>query len=302
MTLPAGYHFNIPMADYLADPCEEPALSSGIIEALWKSTPQKAKAMHPRFNPAALDTKPRADIGSAVHALAHGGHPVQYVERVTYRSGKKAGEEFVPTDWKTQDAKDESDAIREAGGIPLLPKDRMGVETAAGAVKMALGMMGPGKHEVTMVFQYRGVWCRSRADWLSDGPVVLPELDLDAPNGVDNDTKTCDEANAVSWVKSTLFSGKLDVQMALRHLGHIELTGKPRKMLWTLAEYQTPFDTDFVGATDELITLGVRKINYACDLWRKCLDTKSWPANKRKVKWASPPAWAEWELENRGVP
>lgn len=298
-----GYYPEMAMADYLADPCPEPSLSSKIVGSLWRETPQRARAIHPRLTPAALDISPRADIGSAVHSLAHGGYPLRYVEQVAKRSGKEAGIMFTPTDWKTQDAKDAAEEIRGAGAIPLLPKDKLGVEAAGGAIKAALADLGPGKHEVTVCFLYRGVWLRGRCDWLSDGAVSRPDMDIEAPGGVDSDTKTVDKANAVSWIKSTLYgTDNLDVQLAIRHLAHVELTGIARRMGWLLAEYESPYDTQFVGATEECLDLGVRKINYSCDIWRRCLDEQRWPGNARKFVWAVPPQWAAWELENRGVP
>lgn len=299
-----GY-YSLPMATYLADPCPEPSLSSKIVGLLWRATPQRARLAHPKLCPGSVDFSPRADKGSAVHSLAHGGYPLEYVEQVAKRSGKDAGALFVPQDWKTDDAKEAAKEIRARGGIPLLPKDRIGIETAGAAVKMSLAEMGPGKHEVTMACQYRGVWLRGRADWLSDGAVTITDGDheFNAPDGVDNDTKTVDQADAVSWIKSTLFgTGDLDVQMAIRHLIHVALTGKARKMVWTLAEFEAPYDTCLVAATEEVLELGIRKVNFACDLWRRCLDEQRWPGNRRRVTYATPPQWAAWELENRGVP
>lgn len=294
-----GY-YDLSMSDYLSDPCPEPSLSSKIVHTLFKSTPQKAMRMHPRLSGQAVDMTPRADIGSAVHAIAHGGAPVRYVEKVALRSGKRAGEVFEPTDWATQDAKDARDAIRAEGGIPLLPKDRLGVETAAGNIRYALALLGPGKFEGSMCWQRNGVWARGRYDWLSEGAVVVPELNIDAPNGVDVDTKTVDNADAESWIKSTLYGNGLDCQVGLRHLGH-EALGKPRLMLWLLQEYEPPYDTCFVGASEQVIALAVRKVNHAEKIWRRCLDAKSWPANDKRVRYAAAPPWVEWEMESRGV-
>lgn len=295
----SGYCHNLPMREYLADPCVEPSLSSKIVGLLVRSTPQRARMAHPQFNTAMRDFSPRADIGSAVHALAHGGYPLRYVESVTKRSGKEAGVPFVPTDWMTQDAKDARDAIRREGGIPLLPADRLGVEAASAAVTMALAELGTGKHEQTLLFQFEGVWCRGRADWLSDGAVQLGLFE--APDGVDVDTKTVQEANGVTWLKQVPFSGDLVFQMALRHLGHIALTGKARKMVWLLAEIEAPYDTCFVECTEEIIEYGVRAVRHAAKLWRRCLDEQRWPGNKREVLRATLPAWASYEMESRGI-
>ena len=57
-----------------------------------------------------------------------GGAPVQYVEKVTMRGGPNKGQEVVPKDWGTKDAQEARDAIREAGGIPMLPHDRFDIE------------------------------------------------------------------------------------------------------------------------------------------------------------------------------
>lgn len=292
----AGF-YEISMADYLADPCPEPALSSAIVGALVRKTPLRAKLAHPRLTPELADFSPRADKGSAVHSLAHGGYPLEYVEQVTKRSGPEKGSIFEPTDWATKDSQDQRDAIRARGGIPLLVKDREGITAAAMSVKRALRELGAGRHEQTMVFRHEGAWCRGRADWLSDGQVTIEGIENEY---VDVDTKTVDIADGVSWAKSTLFSGDLVAQIGIRHLGHIAL-GRPRKMVWLLAEYEAPYDTCFLAASDELIAFAVRQVTHAAKLWRQCLDQDRFPGNKRTVQYANVPAWALWDLESRGV-
>lgn len=287
--LPAGYHHGVPLAAYIKDPAPEPSLSTGTVCELVNATPQLAHFHHPRLGKHPSENTKRGEIGSAVHAQLLGGEPILY-----------APDAFK--DWKKDAAKEFRDGVRAEGGIPLLAHQRRLVERAASAGRRVLDMLGAGKTEVTMLWQSHGVWQRGRTDWLSDGPVMLPELE--APNGVDVDVKTVELIDRVAFIRNAVSADVgYDVQHSLRHIGHETLTGKRRVHLWLLVEIgeDSTHDATLVAASDDLLEIGRRKVVHASKLWRTCLDTKAWPGYGRAVSWASAPSYAAWDLENRGV-
>jgi len=285
----AGYYPDVSMADYLADPCPEPALSTGIVQALFDNTPKHAWQKHPRLGGAVSEQSARLDIGSAVHELVRNAGSVVF---------------GAFDDWRTKVAQQFRDEAREQGLIPLLDKQRAVVETAAANARKAIELLGPGKSEVTMVWQSGGVWCRSRADWLSDGPidVELPSgKRIVAPHGVDVDYKTVLVADADAFIATSVHQYGYDVQAGLRHLGHLALGGQPREMLWLLQEIEPPFGTRFVGVGFNMLALAEKKTVVASKRWRRCLDEKSWPDYELDIVYAEPTTTAIWRAEARGV-
>jgi hypothetical protein len=288
--LTAGYHHGVPLLDYVRDPAPEPSLSTGTVADLVTGTPQLAHLHHPRLGKRPSESTSRGDIGSAVHAALLGGAPVLY-----------APDAFK--DWRKDAAKDFRDGVRADGGIPLLAHERSLVERATAAGRRVLSDLGPGRTEVTMVFQAHGVWCRGRADWLSDGPVMLPELGIEAPGGIDVDVKTVDNADALSWIKSVVIASALEVQASLRDHGHRAIAGVPRLHFWLLVEIGegSTHDAQLVGVLPDLLDIGARKVRHAAAKWRQCLDANAWPGYGRKPVWAAAPSWAAWDLESLGI-
>jgi hypothetical protein len=118
------------------------------------------------------------DLGHAAHRLVLG-----------------IGEELVFTeydDWRTKAAREERDAIRFDGGVPLLAHEGEQVQAMAEALRqhpIAGGLFAPGsgRAELSIFWTDRetGVRCRVRPDWLKE----LPGLALAV------DYKTCRDAN-----------------------------------------------------------------------------------------------------------
>ena len=280
-----GYYSDMDLTTYLRDPCDEPSLSKGTILDLVNSSPRRAHSKHCRFGNRRSDDSARGDIGSAVHSVAGVGAKIFYVDKVTKRSGKDKGVEFVPEDWKTQDAKDARDAIRNSGGLPMLEHQRPIIEAAGNNARAMLESFGPGKSEVTMIFQHNDVTLRTRPDYLTDT--------------IDAELKTCEDADFDAWARRTVETSGYDVQMAMRWLGHKTL-GHERKMRWVLQEIENDLETVWADVSQELIDVGIRKINHACKLWRRCLDSNVWPGYQSGGT-VMPTSAALWNLEARGV-
>lgn len=299
MTIATPGYYDLPLIDYLAGACPEPELTSEIAHTLFYETPRRARLKHAALAGPKPDATPRSDIGSAVHSLALGGSPVEYVGMISKRSGKDAGKQFLAEDWRTDDAKEAAAIIRARGAIPLLEYQRPAIEAAAGNVRAVIASLGAGHFERSMFWQTDGVWCRGRADWLSEGPVDIGRRHCGF--GVDLDLKTVTNAERSSWLRTNVLPAgqKLDVQMGLRDLGHQALTGKPRVMVWLLQEIEPPYDHSFIVVSQAMLTQAQRKIAFAAKLWRQCLDANAWPGYGNEPTDAEPGPWAEMDIGYR---
>lgn len=273
MSLTAGYHHDVPMGSYVDDSiCAEPSLSTGIAQALIERTARHAWQEHAKLGGGSDEPTGRSDIGQAVHSLSLGGAPTVYVSA---------------NDWRTKAAQEARDAARAEGRIPLLASHERDVETAAANAKAAIARFGGGKPEVTMLWRDGLVWCRGRADWLTDD------------GAYDLDIKTCENADPAAWIRSTLVQGGYDVQAALRTVGHETLTKRTRDVLFVLVEIKPPYAVSVVGLAPAFVELGRRKVAHAVKLWGECLRANKWPAYDQRIHYAEPPGWAEFGFEER---
>jgi hypothetical protein len=290
--LQSGYHRDIAMTDYLADPCERPSLSTSTIDTLVRRTPMHAHAEHPRFGGAVDDPTKRGDMGSAVHSGIHGGAEVVFCGEVEMLGGKRKGEMVIPEDWATKGAQTFRDTARAEGKLPLLEFERHQYEGAVVAGKKALEAFRCESQETTMIWQLEnGVWCRGRADFLGEHPQL---------GFVDIDTKTCDDADPYSWVRRCVQSNALDVQGGSRHIGHKTL-GLERLMMWMLLELKFPWAVSFVAMSGELLASAKRKIGHASEKWAWCMKENRWPGYSDAPVWAGANTYTELELDERGV-
>jgi hypothetical protein len=266
--LSAGYHHGLSMDRYLADPCPEPALSTGIVQALLEKSPLHAHDMHPRFGGNGDEPTARGDLGSAVHSAVLGGAEVVYAPPAF-------------TDWRKGGAQDFRDEARAAGKLPLLAHQRVAVETAAGNARRLLDKYGPGKAEVTMTWAEGGVWCRARADWLTDD------------GSYDWDIKTTESACPGPWIKSTLIRGKAMLQAGLRARGHTAL-GRTRDVGFLLVEIVPPFAVSLVGLEPALADYADRQVQKSVAIWSRCLESGAWPSYSTDIHYAGLPGWLEY--------
>jgi len=150
--------YDMPMADYLADPCETPSLSSGIARRLCEASPIHGWTAHPRLNPLyRAEVDERFDIGTAAHALLLEG---------------RAGVAIIEApDWRTAAARDARDRARAEGKIPILSARWEDVQALVRATRMQLNghaatptPFTDGRPEETLVWREGDIWCRARLD------------------------------------------------------------------------------------------------------------------------------------------
>ena len=282
MTLPAGIH-TITAAEYHADPCPVPSLSSSIAGIIWHRTPLHGWMAHPRLNPDRVQHESSTfDLGSAAHALILEGEESNLVI-------------VDADDWRTKVAKEARDEARAAGKIPLLGKQYEAVALMAEEARHAIadselaGIFDDGKPEQTVIAQDGETWLRGRFDWLTnDRKIIL-------------DYKTVGRSAAPeSFLRSSVFQFGYDIQAAMyTRLLALQGCQEDTKFVWLVQETEAPYACSLVGASPSMIESGNRKLDYVKRQWDECMATGIWPGYGKRIAWLEAPAWEIGKVEER---
>lgn len=269
-----GMHANVPMHDYIYDPCPEASVSTGVLETLVNRTTMHARAEHPRLGAKMSSKSRRCDQGSAVHALTlEGPGAIEWIDADDYRS---------------KEAKALRDVAYSARKIPMLEADRFIVESAASSARESLTQFGAGDVEQTLIWRVNGTWCRARPDWVSADRNLVVDL------------KTCKNADPATWARASLFPGAYDLQAShvlsgLRHIfGEAE-----RKFIFLCAEIEPPFATSLVSLCAEAVDLADRKRLFAMSRWPKCLSDIDCKGYGEGVYYVEAPAYQMYDFAAR---
>jgi len=279
-----GVH-TITQAAYLADCCPVPSLSSGMAAILCTQSPRHAWYAHPRLNPQYVteeDTK--FDRGTAAHeSLLGGENRIVTVEA---------------DDWRTKAAREQRDAIRAQGKLPLLARHSESVQKMVEIAKQAINScedlkgygLDAGKAEQTLIWEGQGVWMRARPDWMANDRKLI--LDYKSTSG---------SAEPNAWVR-TMLGMTGEIQPAFYLLGN-GMTGGPEdaRFVFLVQENEPPYACSFVGMPPAFLDLGARKVEHAVRLWKQCMTTGQWPAYQNRIAWAEPPEWATAQWEEREI-
>jgi hypothetical protein len=290
-----GLYPGIPEVEYHADPVVEPSLSSSICKLLVNRSPRHAKYEHPRLSPERLEEIGEAtramDKGSAFHKLMLG-----------------AGQEIVPLaydDYRKNDAKDERDAARKAGRIPVLAPDMADVTAMVTAAKDQLADHGmshlfeEGVPEVTMVWREKiagrkPIWLRGRLDFLhlvarKGGHIVVPEV------------KTTEgSAHPDDW-QSTFFEKGYDYQSCLYERGLMDLIDDIRSVefVWIVVEQKPPYGLSVVRLGNQGREEVEPLVEKGIEMWSHCIETGRWPGYDPQCPPIDPPFWRSNQKEAR---
>lgn len=223
------------------------------------------------------------DVGTAAHRLVLGvGDPLHIIDAA---------------DWRTKAAKDERDAARAAGAVPLLAHEYAVVEAMADALRahpVAAALLDPqrgGAAEETLVWQddRSGVWCRARLDWLPDRPrrggrFIVP------------DYKTANAAD-LEALRRAMATYRYHQQAAWYCDGVRALGIHPRpEFVFITQEKQAPYLIT-IYYPDAVAMRGADALNHtARTIWQHCTSTGEWPGYASDIVELSLPPWAEREL------
>jgi hypothetical protein len=265
--------YQLPMADYLADPCPEPSLSSGVAFQLCSASPEHAWTAHRRLNPVYLQGEDeKFDIGTAAHALL--------------LEGSAAVEVIDAKDWRTAAAREARDAAREAGKIPILTARWSNVEALVRSTqnRIAAHQARPtpftvGDAEQTLIWREGAIWCRARLDWLHKDHATVDDLKT-----------TSATANPEVWTR-TMFGMGYDIQAAFYMRGLRAVFGTRPAFRFVVVETFPPYGLSVVSLAPDALEMADRKVAYAIERWTTCLATDTWPAYTQEVCWAEAPPW-----------
>ena len=273
-----GVYEGIPAADYHADPCPEPSLSSSLVRAISSKSPWHAMQMHPRFGGHGPADSTTFDLGTAAHA---------YI-----LEGEERWVEVDANDWRTKAAQQQRDEARDEGLIPILSRHANNVRDMAREVKRGLALFedpkplgGDGTPETTVVWKeqtpHGEVWCRARPDWLHHDGLTVDDLKT---------TGTSAEPRA--FIRH-LFNSDYHLQAAfyLRGIKAVaEGDGEPT-FRFVVVENEAPYAISVIALDPMALDIAHDVVQQAINAWALGLKTKVWPAYPKRVCYAEAPAW-----------
>jgi len=267
-----GIYPDIPMDDYVRDPCPEPSASGSALATILNRTPLHAWNEHPRLNPHWSQKYETAfDVGSVAHAM--------------YLEGDEDAVEIVAGfgDWRTKAARDLREEVRAAGKIPLLEHQFEQCKRVAEASERVFPIDRTNRRIEHTCAIDDGGWYRCRPDAFDEHIV--------------GSYKTTTNANPDTFGRLALNLG-YHVQ-AYGELTALErLTGRNRDYLWIVQEIDPPYATSFVELDGAFLALAKAEWDLAFKVWCQCLRDKLWPSYPTTPVRYDPPAW---RLEQCGL-
>ncbi len=273
--------YDIPEADYHADPCADPSISSSLISTIVDRTLADAWWQHPRFNPELQpDDDTAFDLGSTAHTLVLG-----------------KGAEIVPLpydDWRKGDAKADRAAALAAGKQPCLQRvfDQASEMREALVAQLkdsenASAFTDAGFAEQTAIWQHESehglIWCRAKMDWRDR---FLPQI---------YDYKTFKPGADPAGFGKYLFREHRAVQDPFYSMG----VGALLKLNW-ISEVQyrfvvqspdPPYVASVIQLDDEARELAWRQTTWALDQWGGAVKAGRFRGYRPRTYFVGAPTW-----------
>jgi hypothetical protein len=261
--------YTVSHADYHADPCLTPSLSSSVAKTLLSRSPMHARMMHPKLNPTYVNAESsRFDLGAMAHAMLLEDDTSKLVS-------------IDADDWRTKAAKEARDEARAAGKLPVLARHAADLLRMVSAARTFLSGSElkdfEWEAERTVVWQEDGIWCRSRPDWLSTGRDVIL------------DYKTTDDANPEAFIRQIARMG-YDTQAAFYSRG-LQAVGSSATFAFLAQEIEPPYARSLVALSNTYLEIARVKVERAIKTWAYCLRNDDWPAYTDRILYAEPPQW-----------
>lgn len=266
--------YNIPLEEYVADPCVDPSLSSRVAHELLTRSPLHARELHPRLNPHYRpDTSGAAELGTIAHRI------------VLERSWRDIVVVNAP-DYRTKAARQVRDDARANGKTPILAEPYKALEAMVTAWKPQFAALDPvpfvgGLAERTLIWQEGPVWLRARPDYLWDA-VSYQVWDLKC---------TSTSAEPSTWIRRRLFDSHYYLQAAFQTRAVKRLFDQPADFAFVIAETDPPYAVATVGLDPEAMGFAQHQVDEAIELWRTCLESGRWPGYRQHCAFAEVPAW-----------
>ena len=277
---------DLPFAVYLADPADDPSITSSVVRRLVVTAPAKVRLEIPRLCPDAGGRHQRKfDLGTAAHALfVGGGEPLAVIEADSYR---------------TKAAKEARDDAYSFGQTPVLVADMERVQEMAAAASEAFAQnedvcpaMMQGLREATVVWREAGITARCRPD------MYLPD-DRGDPVIVHYKTTAIDVGDERA-VQRLAVNMRWDIIHAHYEAGIATLTGQAPAQFFAIQEVEPPHLCVVRELDAALQARGEQDRRLALRTWASCIRNDDWPAHGISTRLIECPPWhgpSEWGME-----
>lgn len=261
-------------AEYHADCCPTPSLSSSIAQIIINESPLHAWHCHPKLGNGARDQSRRAEIGSVAHRIVLG-----------------AGAEIAvidAKDFRTKAAQEARDAAAAEGKLPVIAADYEDAQALARPLaEAAAEYMGApiadclAEHVITWQ-EASGGWRRAMID------LMTPDFRRMA------DLKTTQASVSPAACARRVFEGyQIQDAFYLRAADALDPDGMGlRKFAFIFAEQSAPYAVSPpIELSEGGLELGRKQVERACVIWDRCVATGEFPGYGRSAYIAEPPSW-----------
>ena len=294
-----GIH-KISAANYHADPCVGPSLSSSVAKILYARSPRHAFLAHPRLNKNYTAFKPSSNmtLGTAAHRVVLDDTLDNIV--------------LVEADsWRTNAAKDTRDAALANGKIPLLPPDYELLEPMWDAMKETSAgfpyvgdAFRAGLTERSFIWsdclktfgeggirESEKVWFRARPDiyWAmklhgGDGSIEAPGLIYDYKT-------TALPATAEGWGRNQIWEYAMQVGHYRRGFCAVHDIDIPPRFIFVVQETTPPHGVALFELDAEGLAFCDRIAASAARRWIYSVLTDKWPSYLLGINVVATPGW-----------
>lgn len=282
----------ITMAEYLADPCDVPSLSSSCAFKLITRSPLHAWRAHPRLGGAVREDSGVADVGTVAHDLLLGGEgKICEIDPRNYPSTTGS----IPDGWTNKAIRAARDQARANGLTPVLAGAMAG---ARAMVKVAhefihaseiKGVFDDGEPELTVIWQEEDVWCRIRPDWLTTYRRWYVAYKTSAADiGPNSFSRLADN---MGYCFSQEFYAR-----GLRAAG--ECTAGARQVILAQSQ-QPPYACALYDLTPAKSAIESSQVQRAINTWRACMERDVWPGYSPRICSLDVKPWQIAEEEER---
>lgn len=262
-----GIYFDMPAAEYFADPCPAASLTQSLCKVLLDRSPAHAVLASPKLTDpiAAEDAEPEKyvaaqAIGNAAHLLLIG------------RGKQLALGDY--DNWRKKESQAFRDDAMLHGRTPILSKhyDRaVEIVDAAREQLEALGWADAfevGHGETVIAWREGNIWLRSMIDWFP-APTLCYDLKTTAASFAPHVIGR--KAEADGWHIQAAFQERgldaIDPDSAGR-----------RKFRFVALENAPPYALVGVELDEHWMTMGRKMVDRAVAIWRRCMAMGEWPA------------------------